>query len=197
MCGFAPTVTKTNQSSHIDVTITSLSPSVHLFFLTKSFCASWSPSSARRFSQGKTDKKTKSKSKPLRWQLALQAQFLLSAHEFRLWLPRGLPFEGLREEDLETFLDIHCERSAIIAIVLSSTKHEFRTKTFTPSWAKSEPKQTNSHTEDSTMSHASDRNEVVMTVIAFIFFTFPTVSGRAPGHESTFLYTCICLTKIW
>ena len=73
--------------------------------------------------------------------------------------------EGLREGNIETFLDIQCERSAIIVIVLSSTKHEFGTKTLTPSWSKSEPKQTNSHKEDSTMSHATDRNEAVMTVI--------------------------------
>ena len=42
--------------------------------------------------------------------------------------------------------------------------------------------------EDSTTSHATDRNEAVMTWIAF---TFLTVSGRAPTQLRVFVHSCL------
>ena len=78
-------------------------------FLQRVVCAS--PSSARRFSQDKTDKKPKRKAS-----FSVNnshCRLLWSAHESRRWLPRGLTAVGLRKEDIETFLDMHCECEAI------------------------------------------------------------------------------------
>ena len=111
VCGFAPTKQTKVQMLQSQVQVQVYTSS----FFQRVFYASCSPSSARRFSQDKTDKQ------PIR-KASLSVdnsccRLLWSAHEFRLWLPRGLPLEGLREGDIGTFLDIHCERSAIIAIV--------------------------------------------------------------------------------
>ena len=85
-----------------------------------------------------------------------------------------------RQRKSEMFLEIHCERSAVlhcslIVIILSSTEHGFRTKT--PLRPKSEPKQTNSSTVDPTTSHATDRNQAVMMRTGVMF---PAVQSCAP-----------------
>ena len=112
---------KTNQSS--DITIASSSPSVHLFFLTKSCLCLTKLCKALLSRQNRQTTKRKASFSVDN----SHCRLLWSAHESRLWLPRGLPantnprpLEGLREGEIETFLDIHCECSAI---VLSSTAH--------------------------------------------------------------------------